>query len=178
MNDPDAFPDEWRLVKEAENALLVGRFNFKKHVDFKKTILLALNTTSEQAAALRFLKDDAPGLSDLELAEIAPVVLDIAVDGNIDNLIIARAVLLQYSSHFLQSRKTIKSSLDRRLHEYLSSDDELLYRRLAELLVTLDLPDALAKLLLICKDNGNPEIAEIYQDFSTRYAAGSGLKNE
>eukprot|EP01036_Dinobryon_divergens_P015594 gene15594-21129_t len=38
MNDPDAFPDEWRLVKEAENALLVSRFNFKKHVDFKKTI--------------------------------------------------------------------------------------------------------------------------------------------
>jgi hypothetical protein len=31
---------------------------------------------------------------------------------------------------------------------------------------------------LICKDNGNPDIAEIYQDFSTRYAAGSGFKDE
>ncbi|MET3496456.1 hypothetical protein [Variovorax boronicumulans] len=165
MNNPDIFPEEWRVVKDAENSLLVSRFNFKRHADFKKFMLLALSTISEQAAALRFLKEDAPGLSNLELAEIAPVILDIAVDGSIDNLIIARAVLLQYSSHFLDSRTVVENSLDNQIHRYLASGDEFLYRRLAELLVTLDLPNALEKLMLVCKNNENPDIAEIYRDF-------------
>lgn len=165
MNDPHAFPAEWRAMKSAEHALLVSRFDLRKHGNFKALVLHALGTLSEQDAALRFLKDDVCGLSSADLAEIAPPVMDIAVDGSIDNLVTARAVLLRYASHFLESRKTIRSTLDARLPTYLSSEDDFLYRRLAELLVTLDFPEALAKLMAACKDNRNTDIAEIYDDF-------------
>ena len=158
MNGPDAFPEEWRSAREAESLSLARRHDLKARSDFKEIILLALSTLSEQDAALRFLRDDALGL------DIAPVVMDIAVDGNIDNLVTARAVLQQYASHFLDSRKIVEMTLDRRLDGYLASEDGFLYRRLAELLVAADFPDALAKLMSVCKDSSNPEIAEIHDD--------------
>lgn len=164
MNGPDAFPEEWRSAREAESLSLARRHDLKARSDFKEIILLALSTLSEQDAALRFLRDDALGLSDAQLIDIAPVVMDIAVDGNIDNLVTARAVLQQYASHFLDSRKIVEMTLDRRLDGYLASEDGFLYRRLAELLVAADFPDALAKLMSVCKDSSNPDIAEIHDD--------------
>ncbi len=165
MNNSGVLPDEWCAMQEAENLLLVCRYDLKKHADFKEIILLALSTLSEQDAALRFLKDDVSGLNDSELAEIAPAVIDIAVDGNLDNLITARAVVLRYASHFLESRKIIRTVLDRLMDGYLSSEDDFLYRRLAELLVAIDFPDILTKLISVCKDSSNPDIAEIHDDF-------------
>lgn len=165
MNNPGVLPDEWRVMREAESLLLVRRHDLKKHADFKAIMLLALSTLSEQDAALRFLKDDVSGLNDSELAEIAPVVMDIAVDGNLDNLITARVVVLRYASHFLESRKIIRTVLERLMDGYLSSEDDFLYRRLAELLVAIDFPDILTKLILVCKDSSNPDVAEIHDDF-------------
>ncbi len=104
MNAPDVFPEEWRVAREAESLLLARRHDLRARSDFKEIILMALSTLSEQDAALRFLRDDALGLSDAQLIDIAPVVMDIAVDGNIDNLVTARAVLQQYASHWATCR--------------------------------------------------------------------------
>lgn len=177
MNSPDVFPDEWRAMREAESQLLVRRHAFSRRDDFKEVILRALNTLPEQDAALRFLKDDVAGLGDAALAQLAPTLIDIAVDGNIDNLLVARSVLARYASHFLGSRKIIEDALDRVMDKYLSSEDEFLYRRLAELLVDIDFPDSLRQLLLACRGHDNADIAEIHGDFS-RFGVEGGAGRE
>lgn len=165
MNTLNILSDEWYALREAEESLLVSRYNIRRGDDFMVIILLALGTLSEQATALRFLKNDEVGLEDTELIRIVPDIIDIAVDGNRENRDIARSVLIRYSSHFLVSRELIKEALDRLLNRYLIRKDEKVYRRLAELLVDMDCPEFLNKLMLACKKDHHENISKIYSDF-------------
>lgn len=56
MNTLNILSDEWYALREAEESLLVSRYNIRRGDDFMVIILLALGTLSEQATALRFLK--------------------------------------------------------------------------------------------------------------------------
>lgn len=165
MNILNILSDEWSSLREAEESLLVSRYNIRRGDDFMVIILLALGTLSEQTTALRFLKNDETELEDAELIRIIPDIIDIAVDGNKENREIARSVLIRYSSHFLGKRQLIKDALDRLLNRYLIRKDEKVYRRLAELLVDMHYPEFLKKLMQACKKEHQENISKIYSDF-------------
>ncbi|WP_300686362.1 hypothetical protein [Chryseobacterium sp.] len=165
MNTLNILSDEWNSLREAEESLLVSRYNIRRIDDFMVIILLALGTLSEQATALRFFKNDEAGLEDAELIRIIPDLIDIAVDGNKENRDIARSVLIRYSSHFLGKRQLLKDALERLLNRYLIRKDEKVYRRLAELLVDMHYPEFLKKLILTCKKEHHENISKIYRDF-------------
>lgn len=165
MNTLNILSDEWHALREAEESLLVSRYNIRRGDDFMVIIMLALGTLSEQATALRFLKNDEAELEDAEVIRTIPDVIDIAVDGNKENREIAKAVLIRYSSHFLKSRELIKDVLERLLNRYLIRKDEKVYRRLAELLVDMNYPEFFEKLMEACKKGHHENITVIYADF-------------
>ncbi|MEH6418195.1 hypothetical protein [Pseudomonas sp. CGJS7] len=165
MNDPSLFPDEWQAMKQADDGLRISRWHLRQRDDFKDILLRALGDLSEQAHALRLLRDDADLLSDAQLTELAPKIVDIAVDGNVDRLIVARAVLVRYAAQFKPGRQIVKDSIDRLMDGYFGSNDDFIYRRLAELLIDIGHWDALKRLLVVSKDHRDPEIADLHGDY-------------
>ncbi|MFP3581658.1 hypothetical protein SB659_19040, partial [Arthrobacter sp. SIMBA_036] len=75
MNILNILSDEWSSLREAEESLLVSRYNIRRGDDFMVIILLALGTLSEQTTALRFLKNDEMELEDVELIRIIPDII-------------------------------------------------------------------------------------------------------
>ncbi|MEI2431430.1 hypothetical protein RDV84_11625 [Lysobacter yananisis] len=170
MNDANAFPSQWRAMREADAALLACRFHLKKHADFAHILAQALACASERNLALRFLRDDAGALSDAQLAELAPAIVDLAVDGNLDDLIVARQTLVRYAARFTSSRGVVEDAVARVMDGYLAREDDFVLRRLAELLLDAGFAHALRRLLAACKDHMDPDIAEIHDDFSRHLA--------
>jgi len=170
MNDANAFPGQWRAMREADAALLACRFHLKKHPDFARILAQALACPSERNLALRLLRDDGGGLSDAELAELAPALVDLAVDGNLDDLIVARQALVRYAARFTSSRGVVEDAVERVMDGYLAREDDFVSRRLAELLLDAGFAHALRRLLATCRDHADPDIAEIHDDFSRHLA--------
>lgn len=166
MTDAHAFPGEWRAMREADAALLACRFQLKQRADFVRIVAQALALPSQRNAALRLLRDDAGGLSDAALAELAPAIVDLAVDGPLDDLVVARQTLLRYAARFTSGRGVVQDAVERLIDGYLAREDDFVRRRLAELLLEAGFAQALRRLLAACKDHGDAHIAEIYDDFS------------
>ncbi|HFO7613648.1 TPA: hypothetical protein ACHLA5_005230, partial [Escherichia coli] len=125
MTIKDVYSKEWASVKEAENKFLSSKHYFRKSNDFFEQILLAINNLSEQGTALRFIRDD--DFDDSELEVLIPVIIDIAVDGNVDNLPFAKEILIKNANNNVV-RKKLTSIFD----GLLNSQDEYIYRRVAE----------------------------------------------
>jgi len=146
-------------LKSAETVLFASRYYLRKRNDFIENIVLALETLPEQGTALRLMRDDE--FNDSELPELIPIVVDIAIDGNIDNQVIARQVLLKY-----RGKKVVRDIFYAVVDKYFSILNEFICRGLAKLSVEAGFDDVFAKLMSICKNNDNSDIAEIYDDFS------------
>ncbi|PIT53128.1 hypothetical protein BHC44_06615 [Snodgrassella alvi] len=158
MKDNTIFSIEWLNLKESETNLFSSKYYFRKSECFFKQLLLALNTLSEQGTALRFIRDD--DFNDEELEILIPIIIDISVDGNIDNIPIARDILIKFKEN-----KIVKNKLCSMLDNYLDSFDDFIYRRLAELLLYLNFSDLKIKLMNKCLKSNNNDLIEIYQDF-------------
>ncbi|MFJ5318482.1 hypothetical protein [Pectobacterium versatile] len=153
---------EWNSVKEAENNFLSAKHYFRKSHGFFEEILLIIRNISEQGTVLRFIRDEDFDDSHLEI--LIPIIIDIAVDGNIDNFSFARDILIKNSKN-----SAVRNSLTSIFDELISSRDEYIYRRVAELLVFLNYNDLRKKLMDECKRDNNNDIKEIYADFINKY---------
>jgi hypothetical protein len=157
MKDNTIFSIEWFNLKESETNLFSSKYYFRKSECFFQQLLLALNTLSEQGTALRFIRDD--DFNDEELEILIPIIIDISVDGNIDNIPIARDILIKFKEN-----KIVKHKLCSMLDHYLASFDDFIYRRLAELLLYLNFSDLKIKLMNKCLKSNNNDLIELYQD--------------
>ena len=93
MTTEPIYSKEWINLNEADTKVRVSQFYLRKTNDLFEQILLALNDdAAEQATALRFLRNEYPSASELEI--LAPVIIDIAVNGDADNSILARECLV------------------------------------------------------------------------------------
>ena len=160
------YSKEWINVNEADTKVRVSRFHFRKTNDYLEQILFALNNDdpAKQATALRFLRNEYPSASELEI--LAPVIIDIAVNGDADNSILARECLV--NTAFNKSR-IIREKLTFMFDDLLKFENQYIYRRLAELLFFLNYKDLRKKLMKKCKDSKDKDIVEIYTEFTEKY---------
>lgn len=146
-------------MKAAETVLSASRHYLRKRDDFMQNIQLALAILSEQASALRLLRDE--DVADADLQPVIAKVIDIAVDGNIDNAVIARRVLSKY-----KKSKVVRDGIEKAMATHGKTQDEFVCRGLAELLAELDFVDMLKELLRRCKNSQNDSLRELYSDFT------------
>ena len=160
------YSKEWINVNEADTKVRVSQFHFRKTNDLFEQILFALNNDdlSEQATALRFLRNEPLRAPELEM--LAPVIINIAVNGNTDNFILARDCLV--NSAFNKNR-IIRKKLTFMFDDFLKSENQCIYRRLAELLFFLNYKDLRKRLMEKCKNSKNKNIVNIYTDFTEKY---------
>ncbi|ASY75416.1 hypothetical protein [Pectobacterium polaris] len=154
--------EEWNSVKDAESNFLSAKHYFRKSHGFFDDMLLIIRNVSEQGAVLRFIRDE--DFDDSHLEKLIPIIIDIAVDGNIDNFSFARDILIKNSKN-----NAVRNRLTSVFDELLASHDEYIYRRVAELLVFLNYNDLRRKLMNECKKDNNDDIKEIYTDFINKY---------
>ena len=159
------YSKEWITVNEDDTKVRVSQFYFRKTNDLFEQILLALNDdAAEQATALRFLRNECPRASELEV--LAPVIINMAVNENTDNSILARQCLV--NSAFNQNR-TIRKKLTSMFDDFLKSENQYTYRRLAELLFFLNYRDLRKRLMEKCKNSKDKNIVNIYTEFTEQY---------
>lgn len=162
MTTKNIYSDEWFSVKEAENQFLSAKYYFMQSHGFFEQLLLAVNSLPEQGAALRLIRDEE--FNDSELEKLTPIIIGIAVDGNVNNISFAREILIKIAPNNI-----IRKKLTSMLSEFLNSHDEYIYRRLAELFVFLNYNDLRGKLMEECKNSKDEDIVEIYADFINQY---------
>lgn len=162
MKDEITISIEWLRLKKSEEKLFSAKYYFRKSECYFEQLLLALNTLSEQGTALRYIRDDY--FNDDELNILIPIVIDISIDGNIDNISIAREILIK-----LKENKIVRNKLSSMLDDYLDSFDYFIYRRIAELLLDLNYPDLKIKLMFRCKESEDEDLVEIYNDYIEKY---------
>jgi len=160
MKKVDTLSLEWHALRNTESELRACYYHLRKRGDFLGNILLALNTLSEQSTALRFMESDEI-FNDSELIELMPTIIDIAIDGNIDNQVLAKQVLSKY-----RDKKIVRDIFYSVVDKYFSLSDEFVYSGLARLSTEAGFGDIFIKLMSICKNSDNPDIAEIYDHFS------------
>lgn len=69
----------------------------------------------------------------------------------------------------LKENKDIREHLSNMLDNYLISFDDFIYRRIAELLLSINYSDLQANLMKRCKESENEDLLEIYDDFIEKY---------
>ncbi|MBI0069000.1 MULTISPECIES: hypothetical protein [unclassified Snodgrassella] len=158
MTTKPIYSKEWNSVKEADRELVVSKHNFRKTNDYLEQILLALNDLSQQQLALEWIRDER--FSDSELEVLIPIIIDMAVDGNIDNLPYAREVLF---NNALSSNDIIRKKLTSMFDDFLKSDDYYVYIGVARILIFLNYSDLRIRLIEKCKDSTDEDIIDLYK---------------
>ena len=159
MTTKPIYSKEWNSVKEADRELIVSKHNFRKTNDYLEQILLALNDLSQQQLALEWIRDER--FSDSELEVLIPIIIDMAVDGNIDNLPYAREVLF---NNALNSNDIVRKKLTSMFDDFLKSDDYYIYAGIARILIYLNYNDLRIRLTEKCKNSTDEDILELYTD--------------
>ena len=160
---------EWISLEEACIELMNIQYRFKETNDIKdlfNQLLLTIhnNDLAEQATVLRLIRDN--GFTALELEILTPVIINIAVNRNTDNSILARKCLVNKAfNHDHIIREKLTSMFD----DLLESTDQYIYKRLAELLFFLNYKDLRKRLMEKCKNSKNKDIVNIYTEFTEKY---------
>ena len=158
MTTKPIYSKEWNSVKEADRELVVSKHNFKKTNDYLEQILLALNDLSQQQRALEWIRDER--FSDSELEILIPIIIDMAVDGNIDNLPYAREVLF---NNALNSNDIVRKKFTSMFDDFLKSDDYYIYAGVARILIYLNYNDLRIRLTEKCKNSTDEDIIDLYK---------------
>ena len=158
MTTKPIYSKEWNSVKEADRELIVSKHNFRKTNDYLEQILLALNDLSQQQLALEWIRDER--FSDSELEVLIPIIIDMAVDGNIDNLPYAREVLF---NNALSSNDIVRKKLTSMFDDFLKSDDYYVYAGVARILIFLNYSDLRIRLTEKCKNSTDEDIIDLYK---------------
>ena len=154
---------KWNSLKKADHKFMISKHNFRKTDDFFKQILSALNYEKgidQQKIALKMIRDEH--FSDPELEILIPIIIDIAVDGNIDNLPYAREILF---NNAFNSNDIVRKKLTFMFDGFLRSEDDWIYMRLMELLCFLNYNDLRMRLIDKCKNSTDENIVDVYTSF-------------
>ena len=150
---------EWFALNQAEQDLLTANNNFWQCPDFLMQLQIALNLSSQQVVALRLIGEGK--LKDEQLSHLLPSIIAIALDNKNDNCILAQDILLK-----LKSNPYINQQIINLLNDYIDDHDQIIYRKMVQLLAILDFPDLTNRLMNRCKTSNKTEIVQIYNDFT------------
>lgn len=150
---------EWLALNQAEQDLLTAKNNFRQCPDFLVQLQIALNLSSQQVVALRLIGEEK--LNDDQLSHLLPSIIAIALDSKNDNCILAQDILIK-----LKSNPYINQQIINLLNDYIDDHDQIIYRKIVQLLAILDYPDLTNRLMNCCKTSNKTEIVQIYNDFA------------
>ena len=169
MTTKPIYSKEWISLQEADHEFVVIKHNFRKTIDFLEQILSILNYDKElpyedglfqQQIALNLIRDEY--FSDLELEILIPIIINIAVDGHISNIPLAREVLF---NNAFNSNDIVRKKLTSMFDDFLKSEDDFIYMRLMELLRFLNYNDLRKRLIDKCKNSTDENIVDVYTSF-------------
>ena len=95
-----------------------------------------------------------------EIAGVYPDILDIALDGDVTGIPLARAVICRHCGY-----PGVKETTASLAGEYSSTKDSWVYRRMAELLTNSYDPDLMGRLMESCGQSDDPDLLEIYDEY-------------
>ena len=161
------YSQEWNSLKKADHKFMISKHNFRKTDDFFKQILSALNYEKgigQQKIALKMIRDEH--FSDSELEILIPIIINIAVDGHISNIPLAREVLF---NNAFNSNDIVRKKMTSMFDNFLKSEDDFIYMRLIELLIFLNYNDLRKRLIDKCKNSTDENIVNVYTSFIQDY---------
>ncbi|PXY96168.1 hypothetical protein DKK71_09645 [Snodgrassella alvi] len=169
MTTKPIYSKEWISVQEADHEFVVIKHNFRKTNDFLEQILSILNYDKalsyedglfQQQIALNLIRDEY--FSDSELEILIPIIINIAVDGHTSNMSFAREILF---NNAFNSNDIVRKKLTSMFDDFLKSEDDWIYMRLAKLLIFLNYNDLRKRLIDKCKNSTDENIVDVYTSF-------------
>ncbi len=155
---------EWLTLNQAQQNLLIAKQNFRQYPDFFVQLQIALNSSSQQAEALTLIHDD--GLNYDQLNQLLPTLIDIALEGNNRQSIIAHKILVKNSNNQTINQKIVNLLIN--YLEFLNYYDEIIYRRIVNILYDFNNSVLTKQFINQCKNSDDPEIAQKYPKFAQR----------
>ena len=154
---------EWLALNQAQQNLLIAKQNFRQCPDFFVQLQIALNSSSQQTNALTLIHDD--GLNDDQLSQLLSTLVDIALEGNDEQSFIAHKILVKNKNN--QSiNQNIANLLLINYIDDLNYYDEIIYRRMTELLYDLNNSFLIEQFINRCKNIDDTEVAQNYHMFA------------
>jgi hypothetical protein len=156
-----SYSNKWLRFRQAEQELSNSRSALQQD---KETLVndlkQALGSPTDRQTALEVLAYMYPDVR--VLMPLLNEVLDTVIDsGNYTAIELAREVLAKY-----QADPLVRSNIPLIVANYLATQDDWHYRRIAELYVLLNYQEELTSFLLLCQASPNIEIQEIRNDFT------------
>ena len=155
---------EWLTLNQAQQNLLIAKQNFRQYPDFFVQLQIALNSSSQQAEALTLIHDN--GLNYDQLNQLLPTLIDIALEGNNRQSIIAHKILVKNSNNQTINQKIVNLLIN--YLEFLNYYDEIIYRRIVNILYDFNNSVLTKQFINQCKNSDDPEIAQKYPKFAQR----------
>ena len=154
---------EWLALNQAQQNLLIAKQNFLQCPDFFIQLQIALNSSSQQTNALTLIHDD--GLNDDQLSQLLSTLINIALEGNDEQSVIAHKILVKNNNNQSINQKIANLLLINYIDD-LNYYDEIIYRRMTELLHDLNNSYLIEQFINRCKNIDDPEVAQNYPLFA------------
>ena len=154
---------EWLALNQAKQNLLIAKQNFRQCPDFFVQLQIALNSPSQQTNALTLIHDD--GLNDDQLSQLLSTLVDIALEGNNEQSIIAHKILVKNKNNQSINKKIANLLLINYIDD-LNYYDEIFYLRITNLLYALNNSFLSEQFINRCNNIDAPEITQKYPAFA------------
>ena len=142
---------------------MIAKQNFRQCPDFFIQLQIALNSSSQQTNALTLIHDD--GLNDDQLSQLLSTLINIALEGNDEQSVIAHKILVKNNNNQSINQKIANLLLINYIND-LNYYDEIIYRRMTELLHDLNNSYLIEQFINRCKNIDDPEVAQNYPLFA------------
>ena len=154
---------EWLALNQAKQNLLIAKQNFRQCPDFFVQLQIALNSPFQQTNALALIHDD--GLNDDQLSQLLSTLVDITLEGNNEQSVIAHEILVKNKNNQSINQKIANLLLINYIND-LNYYDEIFYLRITNLLYDLNNSFLIEQFINRCKNIDDPEITQKYPAFA------------
>ena len=154
---------EWLALNQAKQNLLIAKQNFRQCPDFFVQLQIALNSPFQQTNALALIHDD--GLNDDQLSQLLSTLVDITLEGNNEQSVIAHKILVKNKNNQSINQKIANLLLINYIND-LNYYDEIFYLRITNLLYDLNNSFLIEQFINRCKNIDDPEITQKYPAFA------------
>ena len=142
---------------------MIAKQNFRQCPDFFVQLQIALNSPFQQTNALALIHDD--GLNDDQLSQLLSTLVDITLEGNNEQSVIAHKILVKNKNNQSINQKIANLLLINYIDD-LNYYDEIFYPRITNLLYDFNNSFLIEQFLNRCKNIGDPEITQKYPAFA------------
>ena len=154
---------EWLALNQAKQNLLIAKQNFRQCPDFFVQLQIALNSPFQQTNALALIHDD--GLNDDQLSQLLSTLVDITLEGNNEQSVIAHKILVKNKNNQSINQKIANLLLINYIND-LNYYDEIFYLRITNLLYDFNNSFLIEQFINRCKNIDDPEITQKYPAFA------------